>query len=37
MARIDRFFDVYERFTPRWLGDALAAAAVMGVVALFLA
>jgi len=29
MSGLDRFFDVYERFMPAWLGDALAAAVVI--------
>jgi hypothetical protein len=37
MARLDQFFDVYERFTPRWLGDALAACVLVVIVALFVA
>jgi hypothetical protein len=28
MRHLDQFFDAYERTTPSWLGDALAAALV---------
>jgi hypothetical protein len=36
MAQLDQFFDVYERFTPRWLGDALAAGLLVVIVVLFI-
>jgi|GEM_PF-6837457 len=33
MMRLDRFFDVYERVIPAWMGDALAAVVVVSVLA----
>ena len=35
MDTIDRFFDAYDRFLPRYFGEFLAAALVFGGVAFF--
>ncbi len=36
MKSLDRFFDFYGRFTPRWFSDAAAAALALGVIVLIL-
>ena len=36
MKSLDRFFDLYDRVTPRWFGDAAALLILIGAVALIL-
>ena len=35
MENLDRFFDVYDRFLPRYFGEVLMACLLLGCVALF--